>query len=319
MKLRKILALLMCLTFAAAVLTGCGGEEPMPESTSESVYEAEDQSADLEGMYFSDGVLMAEFADGVCVITSTDDGSVTEQGAYTWDGMVGDIDGEYGYIIFTIEDGVLVLEAEDESIYTLPAVESTGEEEDNISLIQACTWGLDELQYTFMPDGVLHAYNSYNDMALDGSYTWNPKTMSGVVTIDGGDQRFCYRDDHVVMIDDVDHEYHLSPVDPAAAQDGLDADGLSKDEFVNESFYYESVELTFVDAERAVFCMAGEEDFMIGHFDFDENTGDGVIHVEGAEIRFAWDGEDMFLYSDDGEEFWMDEEPDPEYFPDLAE
>ena len=322
MKLKKLLAVLLCLTFAMAVLTGCGGDE----KPAESIYEAEDLSANLDLMVYSDGELKVAFVDGVCyidVIIDDETMEAVDMGPYTWDGDFGTIEGDANYLTFTIDDGVLVMEDTDENIYALPAMEDISYEEDtddNVSLIENTTWWLEDLEYTFLPGGVLQAHNNYSDMSAEGIYTWNPDNMSGTVTIEGEYQDFLYRDGRVIIIDGLGDEYPLNPMSGnGAGAGGVNDDGMGDPGFYNRSFYYENMELAFTSDGRTALSYAGDDDFEIGHFDWDPHSEYGMIEFSnGLTIKFAWDGDDMFIYDEDGEEYWMDDEPDPEYF-DWAE
>ena len=308
MKLKKVLALLMCLVFAAAVLTGCGGGEE----------EFEDRSEELDMMVFTDGVLKAVFLDGECFI-DTAEGEAIGQGVYVWNGEIGAIYGDNVDVTFTIEDGTLVLEDTDGGIYNLPyADDAIIDDEDDepaadASVLENTSWWLEDLQYTFLPGGVLQAYNTYKDMGAEGIYTFDPANMTGTVTIEGEYQDFLYRDGQVIIIDGLGDEYPLNPMGAG----GLEDDGAEQPGFMNREFYYDTVKVTFGGNNLVNVMYDGSPDFMTGTFEWDPSTEIGFVSMEdGTVFRFAWDGDDMFVYDDEDTEYWMDAEPDQGRFED---
>ena len=331
MKLRKILALLMCLVFAMAVMTGCGGSDDV-------VPETEDLSAELNDMFFTDEVLIAGFDEGLCVIADAENGEPINQGTFTWDGEVGTIDGDAGFVTFTIEEGDLVMEDADGGIYVLPYVDGMGDivddnsgssdvsfeegDENNVTLIQQDTWGLGNLEYTFMPGGILYAYNTDSEMSFEGSYTWDAHTLTGVLEIEGDDRDFYYADREVVVIDDVGDEYHMTSVGPAVGMGGISDDGRGSDEGPVGVYYLAEVQITFNDDGSVVYCMAGEDEYLTGYYEL--GMGDfGTLYItdgEGGEgsMDFEWDGEDVYVDTAEDGMCPMTTFPDPIYFdPDL--
>ena len=323
---KRILALMLCLAFAAVLMTGCGGgdEEPPESTVTPNNSEELDLSGDLAGTFWHgpEGCITFD-GNGMAVINYYYETDPTNSGPFTWNGEVGTVEGDRFFATFFIEDDTMQVMDDRDHRLQLTKDSSYIPTDDALTTIQATTWVRDELEYTFHTDGSFTAYNSYSDMTFEGSYNWDAMEASGMISMDGDEQLFLFEDGCVVVVDDEDTHYPMDPGTPTGNAGGLGDDGRDPNEGglgddgrgQNEyHFYFHNISVSFFGDGSVLFFDAETGSTMEGTLEWGAGES-GYVHTEnGSDMYFEFVGNDFYMEDAGGELLQMDSYPSPEYF-----